>query len=91
MPFGVMNGVGLGMGVLDGVMIVEGEGAVLRVNLGRPIVTNGAFASRSSQTTLRTCYLVTYYIAVKCISKAYMLDEHFPLTASIAESGKASV
>jgi len=30
MPFGVVSdGVGLGMGVLDGVMIVEEEGAVL--------------------------------------------------------------
>jgi len=29
------------MGVLDKVVIVEGEGAVLGVNLGRPTVTNG--------------------------------------------------
>ena len=46
MPFGVVRGVGRGMGVLDGGGIVEGEGAVLRVNLGRPIVTNGALATR---------------------------------------------
>jgi len=31
------------MGVLDGVVIVKGEGAVLGVNLGHPIVTNGDF------------------------------------------------
>jgi len=37
------------------VVIVKGEGAVLGVNMGRPIVTNGAFATRSSQITLRTC------------------------------------
>ena len=37
-------------------VIVEGEGAVLGVNLGRTIVTNGAFATRSSQITFRTCY-----------------------------------
>ena len=37
------------------VVIVEGERAVLGVNMGRPIVTNGAFATRSSQITLRTC------------------------------------
>ena len=55
MPFRVVSGVGQGMGVLDEVVIVEGEGAVLGVNLGRPIVTNGAFAARSSQITLRTC------------------------------------
>jgi len=41
MPFGMVSGVGRGMGVLDGVVIVEGEGTVLGVNLGRPIVTNG--------------------------------------------------
>ena len=56
MPFRVVRGVGRRIGVLDGVVIVEGEGAVLWVNLGRPIVTNGAFATRSSQITLRTCY-----------------------------------
>jgi len=50
MPFRVVNGVGLGM-----VVIVEGEGQFLGVNLGRPVVTNGAFAKRSSQITLRTC------------------------------------
>ena len=52
MPFGVVSGVDLGMGVV----IVEGEGAVLGVKLGHPIVTNGAFATRSSQITLRTFY-----------------------------------
>jgi len=29
MPFGMVSGVGQGMGVLDGVVIVEGKGAVL--------------------------------------------------------------
>ena len=41
MPFGVVSGVGRRMGVLDGVVIVEGEGAVFWVNSGRPIVTIG--------------------------------------------------
>ena len=63
MPFGVVSGVSRMMGVLDGVMIVEVEGAVLGVNLGRPTVTNwtmlnsSATATRSSQITLRTCFL----------------------------------
>jgi len=35
------SGVGGGMGVLDEVVIIEGEGAVLGVNVGHPIVTNG--------------------------------------------------
>ena len=42
MPFGMVSGVGRGMGVV----IVEGEGAVLWLNLGRPDVTNGDFATR---------------------------------------------
>ena len=33
------------MGVLDFGGDVEGEGAFLGVNLGRPIVTNGAFVA----------------------------------------------
>ena len=36
MPFGVVSGVGRGMGVLDGVEIVEEEGAVLGYILGVP-------------------------------------------------------
>jgi len=38
-----MSGVSRVMGVLDGVVIVEGEGAVLWVNLGRPTGTSGDF------------------------------------------------
>ena len=57
MPFGVVSGVWLGMGVLDGGGDCRREGTVLGVNLGRPIVTNGAFAKRSSQITLRTCFI----------------------------------
>jgi len=45
MPFEMVSGVGRGMGVLDGVVIIEGEGAVLWVNFGRRIVTNGDFAA----------------------------------------------
>jgi len=45
MPFRVVSGVGRGMGVLDGVVIVEQKGAVLCVNLGRTIVTNGDFVA----------------------------------------------
>jgi len=42
MPLGIVSGVGRGMGVV----IVEGKGAVLRVNLGHPIVTNEDFVTR---------------------------------------------
>ena len=59
MPFGVVRGVGRGMGVLDGGGDRRSGRAVLRVNLGRPIVTIGAFATRSPQIrpTLRTCLI----------------------------------
>jgi len=41
-PFGCMvSGVGRRMGVLDWVEIARGDGAILVMNLGRPIVTNG--------------------------------------------------
>jgi len=46
MPFRVLSWVGRGMGVLDGVVIVKGEGAVLGVNLEHPIVANGDFVAQ---------------------------------------------
>ena len=51
MSFGVVSGVGLGMGVLDFGGDRRMEGAVL----ADEFVTNGAFATRSFQITLRTC------------------------------------
>jgi len=45
MPFWMVSGVGQRMGVLDGVEIIEGKGAVLGVNVGHPIVTNGDFVA----------------------------------------------
>jgi len=45
MPFGMVSGVGRGMGVLDGVEIVVGKGAVLGVNVGHAVVINGNFAA----------------------------------------------
>ena len=41
MPFGVVNGVSRGMGILDGMEIVEENGQFWRVNMGHPIVSNG--------------------------------------------------
>ena len=43
MPFGVVSKVGRGMSVLDGVEIVEREGAIYGINMRHPIVTNGDF------------------------------------------------
>ena len=45
MLFGVVSGISRGMGVLDRVVIVKGKGAVLGVNVGCPIVTNGHFVA----------------------------------------------
>jgi len=57
MPFGVVRGVGQGMGVLDAGGDRRRGRASFEVNLVRPVVTNGAFVTRSSQVTLRTCWL----------------------------------
>ena len=62
-PFGIVSGVSRIMGVLHRVVIVEGEGAVLGVNFGRPVVTNGTFATRSSQITFSTCLTLALYWA----------------------------
>jgi len=45
MPFGMVSGVGREMGVLDGGGDRRREGAVLGVNLGRSIVSNGEFVA----------------------------------------------
>jgi len=47
MPFGVVSGVGRGMGVLDGGDDRRREGALslLRVNLWRPVATSEDFAT----------------------------------------------
>ena len=45
MPFGMVSGVGLGMGVLDFGGDRRREGAVWGVNLPRPIITNGDFVA----------------------------------------------
>ena len=45
MPFGVVRGVGRGMGVLDFGGDRRRGRAVLGVNLGRTIVTNGDFVA----------------------------------------------
>jgi len=46
MPFGVVSEVDQWRGILlDRVVIVEGEGAVLGVNVGHPIVSNGDFVA----------------------------------------------
>jgi len=44
MVFGLVSWVRRQMGVLDRVVIAEGKGAVLGVNLERLIVTNGTVA-----------------------------------------------
>jgi len=46
MPFGMVSGVARRMDVLDEVDDCRREGAVLGVNLERPIVTNGDFATQ---------------------------------------------
>ena len=45
MLFGVVSGIGRGMGALGGVVIVKGEWTVLGVNLRHPIATSGDFVA----------------------------------------------
>ena len=45
MPFGMVSAVGRGMDVLDGGGDRRREGAVLRVNFGRPIINIGDFVA----------------------------------------------
>jgi len=61
MPFGVVNGVGQGMGIFDwGGDRRKGRGS-FGVNVGRPVVTNGILcvtaATRCSQTNNSRCLL----------------------------------
>ena len=46
MPFGMVSGIGRGVGVLEmGWLSSKGKGQFLGVNLGRLIVTNGTFVT----------------------------------------------
>jgi len=58
MPFGVSNGVGRGMGVLDGGGDRRSGMGSFGVNFGRPIVTNGAFATRLFSNYFEDLFLV---------------------------------
>ena len=42
-PFGLVSGIGRGMGVLDVVEIAEEEGTTLGVNVRHPTATNADF------------------------------------------------
>jgi len=71
MPFGVVTGIGRGMGVLDGSGDRRRGRTVLGVNLGRTIVTNGAFATRSKGKEVSGVYCPTglngVFLKQKCI------------------------
>jgi len=57
MPFGMMSAVGRGMGVLDGGGDRRRGRGSFGVNLGRPIVTNGDFATRLFPNYFGQCLL----------------------------------
>ena len=47
------------MDVLDGVVIIKGQGAIVGVSLGSPLLRSCARVTRSSQITLgRTCFVL---------------------------------
>ena len=64
MPFGLVSGVGRRMGVLDGVIIVEGERAVLGVKFGRYIVTSGDGDALFPNYFERTCWRYVALVVV---------------------------
>jgi len=72
------------MGVLDGMVIVEGEGAVLGVNLGRPIVINGALATRSSQIWGLVRHVARLYVCL-CLCVSLCLSVLLVTTVSPAK------
>ena len=65
MPFRVVSGVGRWMGVLEEMVIVEGEGAVLWMNLGRPIVISGVFATWLFSDYLEDLLLLLQFLVNK--------------------------
>jgi len=52
MPFRVVSGVDRGMVYKMAVEIIEGEGAVLGVNVGHPTVTSGILCVRGGDAAL---------------------------------------
>jgi len=68
MPFGVVSGIGRGVGVVDGGGDFRRGRSSSRVNLGCPIVTSGDFvarATRFSQVTFgRTCWRYVALVVV---------------------------
>ena len=62
-----------------GVVIVEEEGTVFEVNLGRPIVTNGVFATRLFPNYFGQdlLFLISYtvnYVEFSCVSLALAMS-----------------
>jgi len=80
MPFGMVRGVGRGMCVLDGVVIVVGEGAVLGVNVGRPNVTGGDFVAYLCESDA----LFPDYFGQDLFVKFYLADDVDLLLVSAA-------
>ena len=57
MPVWVVSWVIQGTYILDGVVIIEWEGAILGVNVWHPIVTNRMVICSSLTTLGRTCFI----------------------------------
>jgi len=78
----VESGIGRGVGVIEGVKIVEGKAAVLAVNVGHPIVANGVIVilrregwrRGSSQITLG---FIVYFHA-RSSSPFPVMEMHLP-------------
>jgi len=74
MPYEMVSVVDRGICVLDGGSDPRREGAVLRLNLGRPIVTNGDFATRLSHITVGSTCPKMYW--TDCHHQIFRIGRH---------------
>jgi len=66
------------------VVIVEGEGAVLGVNLGRPIVTNGAFATRLFSNYFEDLFVILCCLQITKVNNQSILDQNSVQTYNVS-------
>jgi len=75
MPFGVVSGVGRGMGLLDESEDRRREGALFKVNAGHPTVTNGIVCVRGGDAALpKLLWDFLFITNGRVISNSYKCD-----------------
>ena len=69
------------MDVLDGMEIVEGESALLRVNVGHPIITSGDVAPQLFSAVKSGDALFPNYFGISCFIFGLDVPNHYPRVA----------